>query len=255
MDPIKEAFQRAKQDIQSLKSEIHELKTALEELKISLQTDKPTDRHTISLQNQEKSQQTDIKTPTIQHINPTQNLNEPLKQPLYSLKSPNTSISTGNEGVPTDRQTNQQTNQQTDQHIQIKGKIEQKADNNTQNKELNEPLNTPTDSQTDVAGILTTLNIYKNELAQKIRALTQQEFLVYTTIVQLEQEGCIVDYPLIATKLKLTESSIRDYTLKLLKKGVPLIKTKENNKKIYLSIPSDIKRIITLQNLMLLRER
>src|SRR3989344_5534132 len=212
MDPIKEAFQRAKQDIQSLKSEIHELKTALEELKISLQTDKPTDRHTISLQNQEKSQQTDIKTPTIQHINPTQNLNEPLKQPLYSLKSPNTTISTGNEGVPTDR-------------------------------------------QTDVAGILTTLNIYKNELAQKIRALTQQEFLVYTTIVQLEEEGCIVDYPLIATKLKLTESSIRDYTLKLLKKGVPLIKTKENNKKIYLSIPSDIKRIITLQNLMLLRER
>ncbi len=78
--------------------------------------------------------------------------------------------------------------------------------------------------------------------------------LVFSTIYQLEEQGFIVDYPLLASKLSLSESSIRDYTLKIIKKGIPLLKNKENNKKITLSISLDLKKIASLNTILQLRE-
>ena len=41
--------------------------------------------------------------------------------------------------------------------------------------------------------------------------------LIFSTIYQLEEENITVDYPLLASKTTLSESSVRDYTQKLIK--------------------------------------
>jgi hypothetical protein len=66
--------------------------------------------------------------------------------------------------------------------------------------------------------------------------------------------GFSVDYPSISQKLSLSESSIRDYVLKLAKKGIPIEKSKENNKKIYLKIEENFKKLASLQTILQLRE-
>ena len=100
MDPIKEAFSKAKQDIQELRAQLAEISFQLEEIKRTLrQTNQPTDKPTLQ-QTHPTLEPTD--SPPI----PTQNKPSFPKMPLYDLKSPNTDFSTGNRGVPTDRQTN-----------------------------------------------------------------------------------------------------------------------------------------------------
>ncbi|MEK6846579.1 MAG: hypothetical protein AABY16_00245, partial [Nanoarchaeota archaeon] len=93
----------------------------------------------------------------------------------------------------------------------------------------------------------------KKEVRLKFKRLTEQEMLVFSTIYQLEEQGFVVDYAILAQKLNLTEISIRDYVHKILKKEIPLIKSKEANKKIVLSIPQELKRIASLQTIFQLR--
>src|SRR3989344_3965057 len=127
---IKDAFMKVKQDISELKEQIAQFSNEIVQLKEYL------------------SQQTD--RPALQHINsstPAHNL------PLYALKSPNINISTGNEGVPADRQTDQQTNR----HI-----------NNSSLNSLPE--------------VLGTLNAIKDEVRIKFKNLTNQEISVLSMI-------------------------------------------------------------------------
>ena len=77
--------------------------------------------------------------------------------------------------------------------------------------------------------------------------------LIYNTIYQLEDQGFMVDYAILAQKTGLTEISIRDYVRKILQKQIPLIKSKESNKKVILSIPSDLKRIASINTINQLR--
>ena len=77
---------------------------------------------------------------------------------------------------------------------------------------------------------------------------------IFTSIYELEEQGLIVDYSLLSQKLNLTEISIRDYIRKLISKGIPIIKNKENNKKIIISINPDLKRIASIQTIQMLRE-
>ncbi|MBC8435133.1 hypothetical protein H8D91_01380, partial [archaeon] len=94
MDPVKEAFQKIKEDMNLLKEEINSLKEELFKLNNpTIPTHNPTNNHDYS------------GTPT---HNPT------LPQEMKGFQQPNFDISTGNEGVPTDKQTNQPTNPQTD---------------------------------------------------------------------------------------------------------------------------------------------
>ena len=76
---------------------------------------------------------------------------------------------------------------------------------------------------------------------------------VFSTIYELEEQGFIVDYNILSEKLNLTESSIRDYVLRLIKKGIPLGKNRENNKKITLSISRDLRKIASLETIHKLR--
>ena len=255
-DPVREAFAKAKQDILNLSSEIESLKREINLLKnliksSSNQTDRQTDNSTRSstqipahslTQNPAQS----LKNQTFQHINPTEKIIPAHNWPYKALKSQISIISTGNKGVPADRQTDRQTV------------------NKQENIELNEPLSNQFRQQINhqftqkytekVSQILESLDSIKKDLRLKFKRLTPQEMTVFSTIYQLEEEGLIIDYPSISKKLSLTESSIRDYIQRILKKGIPLIKTKENNKKILLSISKELKKLATLSTIIQLRE-
>ncbi len=165
--------------------------------------------------------------------NPAHNL------PYSALKDENKVVSTGNEGVPTDRQTNQQTNQQTDKgsyNIGIKSEEDSSSDY----------IN-------DAAKILDSLDSIKKEVRLKFKRLTDQEFSVFSVIYQLSEEEGYTDYKNLSIKLGLTESSIRDYIGRLIKKGIPVEKTKINNKTIHLSVSSNLKKIASLPTILQLR--
>jgi len=148
--------------------------------------------------------------------------------PFKPLRVENISFSTGNEGVPADRQTDQQ----TDKYPLF----------------LDQPL-----SIKETNHILDSLDSLKKDLRAKFKRLTEQEFLVFSTIYQLEQEFGFCDYKVLSEKLSLTESSIRDYVGKLTKKEIPIIKTKLNNKSIQLTILPNFKRLAPLPLIVQLR--
>ncbi len=164
--------------------------------------------------------------------NPTSNNSSIENLPSKPSKTSISQFSTGNQGVPT----NQQTNQQTNQHPPIS------------------PGNTEITNIHKVSEILSSLDELKKEVRFKFKKLTNQEMLIFSTIYQLEEEGFVVDYNTISNKLNLSEISIRDYVRKITKKGIPLNKLKENNKKIVFSIPQDLKKIASLNTIISLRE-
>ena len=216
-DPIKEAFHKVKTDMDDLKTQINSIKLQLDELTRTFQQIK---------ENQQTNQQP---IPTL----PTHDL------PLYALKSPNTPFSIGNRGVPTNQPTNQQTNQRTGNE--------------------GVPLHNPTPERRathlgQLAEILSTLDDVKKEVRIKFKQLTEQEMAVFTAIYTLEDQGFIVDYILLSEHLSLSEISIRDYVRKITQKGIPLNKSKLDNKRIALTIPSDLKRVASLQTIEALRE-
>jgi DNA-binding MarR family transcriptional regulator len=147
--------------------------------------------------------------------------------PQNALKPQNSPFSTGNEGVPTDKQTNRQTDKQT------------------KNKE---------NSMENALKILNSLDNIKKEIRLKFKDLTEQEFLVFSTLYQLDDIQGNSDYKTLSEKLNLSESSVRDYIGKLIKKGIPVEKTKIKNKNIKLSISKNLKKIVSLNTIFQLRE-
>ena len=223
-DPLKQAFQKVKQDILNLQSEIYSLKQQIQELTRTL------------------------KTSTIQQTNPTdrqQLFNTPAHNShLKALKSQNTNISIGNEGVPADRQTNQQTDNNQQKFAQT-NKIQLEKEQENQLKTIQE---------TEVSTVLNSINLLRSDLISKFKSLTNQEFLVFTTLYIQEQEGKKPDYHSLSTALKLTESSIRDYIQRIIKKGIPIDKNKINNKKILLSLSENLKKLASLETIINIRE-
>ena len=251
-DKIKEAFGKAKQDIDSLKSDLLYLNDDIQEIKRTLKA--LVEDESIKQSNQ----------PTNQHINQAENPQNPAPRGIptqehahYALKEHFMSSSSGNDGVPT----NQPTNQQTNQHPPIShGNSSQNSpelhinENLKAQKQQKSALSDKISHLEQVSNVLNTLDNIKKELRIKFKRLTSQEMLVFSAIYSLENEGFIVDYSLLAGKLTLSEISIRDYVHKLIKKGIPLIKSKEDNKKIQLSIAQDLKKIASLNTILTLRE-
>jgi predicted transcriptional regulator len=223
MDLIKESFQRVKEDISSLQNELNNLKKELFETreklieiceimqKISEKVEKRPSTH-----NQENK--------TLRQHASTHSL------PLEPLKPQNIGISTGNQGVSTDRQTDRQTHRQT-----------QKTPENSQNTFEN------------ALEILDSLDDLKKEIRLKFKRLTDQEILIFSTIYQIEEEKGYANYKSVSEKLDLTESSVRDYVGRLIKKGIPVDKKKINNKQIQLNISQNLKKIATLPTILQLR--
>ena len=224
MDQIKSAFQKVKQDMDSMTEEINLLKqisyknneklTQLEEIITNL-LPKLTNL-TLNQQVNNPAHTPQISTNTIH--NPAHDL------PFKASNTQNLGISTGNEGVPADRQTDRQTDQQTEKP-----------------------------SFGEALDILSSLDSLKKEVRNKFKKITDQEFLVFSTIYQLSEEDGYVDYKTLSQKLNLTESSIRDYIGRLIKKGIPIEKNRINNKIIQLSISEKLKKIASLPAIFQLR--
>lgn len=187
--------------------------------------------------------------PTDRHIFPTHQEKRisqeqiPLdNKPFYSLISSYKEDSTGNRGVPTDKPTNRQTNQHTTQITEKEAKEEKIS------------IQTKLNNLQRASEILASLDSLKKEIRLKFKRLTNQEILIFSTIYQLEEEGNLVDYPLIADTLALSESSVRDYVQKIIAKGIPIEKEKINNKKVLLNISKDLKKIASLDTILQLRD-
>ncbi|MCK4647350.1 winged helix-turn-helix transcriptional regulator [Candidatus Pacearchaeota archaeon] len=230
MHSIKEAFQRVGKDIGSIKEELTFLRKSIAETRTRMielceiinKLSKKTE-----LFNQKKNIIDSTHKPKI----PTTSTHPSTHNKLFNPLNPqNLSISTGNGGVSTDRQTDRQ----TDRHKQNKWEKSQDSINNA-------------------AEILNSLDNIKKEIRIKFKRITEQELLVFSTIYQLDEEQGHADYKLLSKKLNLTESSIRDYVQRLIKKGIPVEKKRINNKTIILNISKNLKKIASLSTILQLR--
>ncbi|MFH1972806.1 MAG: hypothetical protein ABIJ18_04995 [archaeon] len=89
------------------------------------------------------------------------------------------------------------------------------------------------------------LNIQElqENLPSILSRLSKQEFLTFLTIYQLEEEVSKVTYDDVGHSLKITSGCVRTYVSGLIKKGLPVLKSKYNNKVIILSIPPEIRSL------------
>ena len=247
---IKESFQKVKKDMGFLSNELLNLKLGLAETRKELiKICEIIEKFTAEMKKRQPQPLVQLITavPTYQQIAPTTSTDTPTfptdipahNYPLKPLKHQIPVFSTGNRGVPTDRQTNQQ----TDRHLQ----------NYPENPffPAREIMQSPIE---DAAKMLDSLDSLKREIRLKFKQLTDQEILVFSTLYQLEEEQGPVEYRVLATKLGLTESSIRDYIGRLLKKGIPVEKRRINNKQIQISISPNLKKIASLSTILQLRD-
>ncbi len=230
MDEIKQAFQKVKTDIDFLFQELNNIKLELGEtrqemVEICQILEQINEKILEKPQNTTSTQP--FEKPTVSTHPSTHD------KPLEALKPQNMVFSTGNQGVPTDKQTDKQTDN--------KHEIELKTEEITK------------DSIDDAAKILDSLDSIKKEIRLKFKRLTEQEILVFSTLYQIDEETGPTDYKTIAKKLGLTESSIRDYIGRLIKKGIPVDKKRINNKIIQLSISQNLKKIASLSTILQLR--
>jgi len=217
---IKKSFQNVKKDIDSLRKELFFVRSELEEIKKML----------LNLDSNKKKSAVIDSTHLVDDS--THNINRTAHFTIFkALKPKNLGISTGNEGVSTDRQ--------TDRQADNKHELEKKANKKSFN---------------DAIEILDTLGNIKKEIKSKFRRLTDQEFLIFSTIYQLDNEIGYSTYRSLSTKLNLTESSIRDYVSRLINKGIPIKKIKVNNKTVQLTVSENFKKIVSLPTLLQLRE-
>ena len=262
MDPIKEAFSKAKQDIFNLQSQLENMRRDMQEIKRTLniilenqQTNKPTNNQSNQQSNQFKtsnSQYSPIpsktassptnqqKKPSFYEENPTHKITPIHNLSQYGLIPLENKLSIGNEGVPTNQPTTQPTNQHTGNEG-VQHTLKYSEEDKISHLEK-------------VSEVLKSLDSIKKELRHKFKRLSKQEMAIFSSIYQLEEQGFVVDYSLLSQKLSLSEISIRDFVRKLIQKKVPIQKIKENNKKITLSIPEELKKIASLNTILTLRE-
>lgn len=200
---IKQDISFLYQELMSVKQEISQIKKILTSSKLSAEVRHPAD-------------------------NPAHNFEN------YALNPQNFHSSTGNEGVPADRQTDRQTTdkQQLDTLKRTLNIINKDSKNLTNNIEL-----------------MSFIKDLKQDLREKFKTLTKQEFLVFSALYIFSEESETVTYKTLAERINLTESSVRDYISRLEKKGIPIKKQKINNKIIILKIPDELKDITSLDSL------
>lgn len=221
MDPVKEAFQKIKEEMLILREEVARLSSDLSILKVNSNTYQYPTKTTVMYHNPTDRQ---TETPTV-------------PQEIEGSESCKSNISTGNRGVPTDNSTHKQTDRPTDIL-------------STFSHESGPKLNLE-----DIQETLNTLDNLKKELRLKFKRLTPQEMLIFTTIYSLETKGIEeITYKTLANNLNLSESSIRDYVIKLVAKGIPIVKRRVNNKQIALQISDNLQKIASLSTIIKLRD-
>ncbi|HJZ19274.1 MAG TPA: hypothetical protein VJ208_04160 [Candidatus Nanoarchaeia archaeon] len=234
MDSIKDAFQKVKQDIDILRLNLDESNKGVLNLHEEIK------KINENLEKMLKDSRFEVPThtsqnPTFQQISPINPTDfQHIKHPFSSLGVKNQVFSSGNEGVPTDRQTDRQTDTSAINYQK-----------NIKNSDF---------SLKNASELLSSLDGLKKEIRLKFKRLTGQEMLVFSAIYQIGEEQGFSDYKILSRKLGLTESSIRDYVGRLIKKGIPVDKIKINNKTVNLSISKNLKDLASLSTIIQLRE-
>ena len=234
MDKVKDAFQKVGIDMNFLKNEIGFLSFELNKLKEEIyEINEILQKINEKTSNIPQNSNLGTSTNTLQNST-FQTYLSTHDYPLGSLKPKNLHISTGNQGVSTDRQTDRQ----TDKYVQNNSEKENFVENSIDN----------------AVKILESLDSIKKDIRLKFKRLTEQEILVFSTLYQIEEEAGFADYKTLAERLNLTESSIRDYIGRLIKKQIPIEKVKINNKQIQLKISNNLKKIASLSTILQLRD-
>ena len=225
-EKIRNSFQKIKEDIWYLSQEIALLNENLE--KINEKIEKMIKNEDFNISTNKVENQT---------LPPDFSTHHP---PFKPLKHQNLTISTGNQGASTDRQTDRQ----TDRHPPISYA---KTRFLTKNEEKTQEIDR-------AAEILDSLDNLKKEIRLKFKKLTGQEMLIFSTIYQIEEESGPTSYMTIAHILGITQSSVRDHVGKFIKKGIPVEKKREGNKRIQLSISPNLRKITSLSTILQLRD-
>ncbi|MCR4327324.1 MAG: hypothetical protein NUV46_01965 [Nanoarchaeota archaeon] len=229
---IKEDFELIKKELEFVKADLFETKKVLEETcKALIRLDfsiKDIKNRTLSFQTQKGGFPTQI----------TQNKTDSVN--LNLRKGQILGISTGNEGVQTDRQTNRQTDRQINFSPPLKEETFSKGDFELKEK----------NSFEEALTALNSIDNLKKELRLKFKKLTPQEILVFSAIYQLEEEKGSSNYKSLSSRLNLTESSIRDYVRRLILKEIPLKKEKEKNKEVKIYISETLKKVVSLDTIL-----
>ena len=111
---------------------------------------------------------------------------------------------------------------------------------------INQSINHQSITKTKEMGV----SALKNELETRFNSLTRQEFLLFLTIYQLEEDlQRAVNYNDISQKMGLTKSGIRGYISLIMQKGLPLRKKKLHNKSTTLTIDPDFRELGIKQRL------
>ena len=98
-----------------------------------------------------------------------------------------------------------------------------------------------------------TLQTLELDFEMQFRSLTDREFSVFMTILELEKQGG-VNYSLLANHLNLTEPTVRGVANRLIAKGIPVKKERHFNGKTSLLIKEDFHDLNLLNKLIRLRE-
>jgi len=270
-EKLKQAFAKIKEDITNLNNYISETRREIQrnnELIKQMDDELVQIKLNLMAQNQEFLEK-NVPTHSSTHpektstypTTPTHSSTHP--QEIGGWKTQNLSTSTGNEGVSTDRQTDRQTDQQThfQRGIPLLGTTNLPLTaQNLQYVVTNKKSLTQAKKETDIrqkiseaSEILDSLDNIKKDIRRKFKSITKQEMLVFTTLFIME-EAEDPDYSKLASKLHLSESSIRDYVQRMISKGIPIEKEKLNNKKIILHISPELKKIVSLDTIIRLRE-
>lgn len=89
----------------------------------------------------------------------------------------------------------------------------------------------------------------QNDPEKVFQSLTNKEFLLFLTVFQLESTQQVT-YEDLSRRLKLSLGCIRTYVSSIIKKSVPLIKTKLNNRITLLSIDKAFRTLTSEQKLI-----
>ncbi len=228
MDEVRDAFKKVKEDFRGLNYEFLFLKKDLNKMKellieVGENLYSLNKKMNLLLEEKNKTEKKNLETDKQQ--DKTDSLSFKLQ------KAQILGISSGNEGVQTDRQTNQQTDNQEEF-------LPKKVSNSFE----------------EASNLLESLDGVRKEVRFKLKKLTEQEMLLFSTIYQMEEEKGFSDYKSLSKTLSLSESSIRDYVRRLILKGIPLEKKKINNKEVHLFISQNLKKIASLSTILQLRD-
>ena len=84
---------------------------------------------------------------------------------------------------------------------------------------------------------------YNDDIEAHFSSLTKQEFLIFLSLYQLEEEMGPVKFLDLANYMKLSEGCIRAYVYKLIIKGTPITKEKTNNRIVNLSVSPEFRAL------------